>query len=346
MRVGNNPHKDKTQEQTTFLHQVIIPVYIPNQEGYFKDSLKILKLCLQSLLKTIHNKTYITVINNGSGKVVIEYLDSLYNNGKVHELIHTENIGKLNAILKGLAGNNIELVTISDADVLFLDNWQLETTKVFRALPKAGVVGIVPQFNMFKNKCGNVIFDNLFNKKLKFIPIKSTEGLIRFYDSIGWDRSYNTDYLKYSLGLEKNNTTVFVGSGHFVATYKKQMFEELKSYLHFKLGGNSEEYLDIMPIKYDYWRVTTYDNYAFHMGNVFEDWMYEISHDSDKKIVMDSNFKKNKSANSFIVLFKNKVFFKFFGSAFISKLFYRWKKLPTTMIKNYSKVVPEQEHKN
>jgi hypothetical protein len=346
MRIGNNPHKDITIPQSDYLHQVVIPVYIPHQEGYFKDSMQILQLCLNSLLKTTHSKTYITVVNNGSCKTVIDYLDSLYNEGKIHELIHTENIGKGNAILKGLTGNNIELVTITDADVLFLDNWQSETTKVFRALPKAGVVGIVPQFNMFKNKSGNVIFGNFFNNRLKFIPIQSPQALIRFYDSIGWDRNYNKDYLEYGLGLEYNDVPVLVGSGHFVATYKKQMFQEMKTCLNYKLGGDSEDYLDAMPLKYDYWRVTTYDNYAFHMGNVFEDWMSEISHDINNRIAMDSNFEHNKIANSFIVALKNKVFFKFFGSAFISKLFYRWKKLPTTMIKNYSTIAPIQENED
>ena len=242
MRIGHNPHKDEVILQSNYLHQVVIPVYIPHQEGYFKDSLRILQLCLQSLLKTVHSRTFITVVNNGSCKPVIEYLDKVYQNSQIQELIHTENIGKINAILKGLTGNNIELVTIADADVLFLDSWQVATTDVFRALPRAGVVGIVPQFNMFKNKSGNVIFDNLFNRKLKFIPIQSTEGLIRFYNSIGWDRSYNKDYLKYGLGLEHNKVKVYVGCGHFVATYKKQMFQEMKSYLNYKLGGDSENY--------------------------------------------------------------------------------------------------------
>jgi len=44
MRIGFNPHKDKIQEVSEYVHQVIIPVYIPNQEGYFKDSL--IFLCL------------------------------------------------------------------------------------------------------------------------------------------------------------------------------------------------------------------------------------------------------------------------------------------------------------
>lgn len=338
MRIGYNPHKDEAILQSDYLHQVVIPVYIPHQEGYFKDSLRILQLCLNSLLKTVHDKTYITVVNNGSCKVVMDYLDKVYQDGQIQELIHTENVGKLNAVLKGLAGNNIELVTIADADVLFLDNWQIETTKVFRALPKAGVVGIVPQFNMFKNKSGTIIFDNFFNKNLKFIPILSPEGLIRFYDSIGWDRNYNKDYLKYGLGLEHNEVKVYVGSGHFVATYKKQMFQEMKSYLHYKLGGDSENYLDTLPLQYDYWRVTTYDNYAYHMGNVIEDWMTKVVNFDNSNTKIDSGFKQHKRANALLFLLKNKLFIKVLGNEFISRFFCKYKKLPKVMIKDYNSV--------
>lgn len=341
MRIGNNPHKDEIIPQSDYLHQVVIPVYIPHQEEYFKDGLRILQLCLQSLLKTVHSKTYITVVNNGSCKLVKEYLDKVYQDGQIQELIHTENIGKLNAVLKGLAGNSIELVTITDADVLFLDNWQEATTKVFRALPKAGVVGIVPQFCMYKNKCGNILFDNLFNKKLKFIPIQSSEGLIRFYDSIGWDRSYNKDYLEYGLGLVHNDIKVFVGSGHFVATYKKQMFQEMKSYFNYKLGGDSENYLDTLPLKYDYWRVTTYDNYAYHMGNVHEDWMSEIEQDKKNRAEIDSGFAQFKRVNPFIVSLKNGIFPKFLFNGSILRLFYNWKKLPKSMVSNYNNIVPK-----
>lgn len=341
MRVGFNPHKDQPQEESEYVHQIVVPVYIPNQEGYFKDSFSIFKLCMSSLFATIHNKTFITIVNNGSGSFVKEYLDELFEENKIQEVIHVQNIGKLNAILKGLAGNNIELVTITDADVLFLENWQLETTKVFRSLPKAGVVGIVPQFNMFKSKCGNIIFDNLCNKQLKFIPIKSAKGLIRFYESISWDKSYNKDYLKFSLGLEQNESTVFVGSGHFVATYKKQMFNEMKSYLNYKLGGGSEDYLDMMPLKYDYWRVTTYDNYAFHMGNVYEDWMFEIRHDKNKSIVIDSDFTQHKLTSTFKVELKNRIFTKVLFNDLILKLFYRWKKLPKSMVNNFNNIIPK-----
>jgi hypothetical protein len=336
MRVGYNPHKDQPQEEPEYLHQIIIPIYIPKEEDYFKDSFAIFQICLTSLFATIHNKTFITIVNNGSGSFVRDYLNELLAQNRIHEVIHTQNIGKLNAVLKGLTGNTIELVTITDADVLFLPNWQNETAKVFEQLPKAGVVGIVPQFKTYEVNCGTVIFDNLFNKNLKFIPIKNKEALIRFYDSIGWDRSYNQDYLKYNLGLEINaDLKVLIGAGHFVATYKKDMFQEIITNIGYKLGGNSEGYLDRAPLRKGYWRVTTYDNYAYHMGNTFEDWMKIEGQQENANQYPTSNFSKNKRISSISYFVKNRFFIKFISIKWLIKLFIRWKKLPKEMIEKY-----------
>jgi hypothetical protein len=336
MRVGYNPHKDKQQEDSGYLHQIIIPVYIPNREGYFKDSLAILKLCLDSLFATTHNQTFITIVNNGSDIVVVSYLDLLLKENKIHELIHTQNIGKLNAVLKGLAGNNIELVTISDSDVLFLNDWQKETVNVFKSVPKAGVVGIVPQFKMYESNCGNVLFDTILSSKLQFIPVKNKEALIRFYDSLGWKRDYNQDYLKYNLGLKINeNQNVILGSGHFVATYKKDVFNEIISYIQFKMGGTSEAYLDKAPLKKDYWRVTTQDNYAYHMGNTLENWMIVPQTLKDDIEELKYGFKKNQTLSPFLYWIKNKLFVKFISIKVLIKLFLKWKKLPKEMISKY-----------
>lgn len=337
MRIGSNPHKDKIQDQNPYLHQVVVPVYIPNEDGYFKDSFAIMKLCLESLFATTHSKTFISVINNGSCIEVKEYLDNEYIKKNIHEIIHTHNIGKLNAIIKGVTGNDIELVTITDADVLFLPNWQYETAMVFKKMPKVGVVGIVPQFNMFKANCENMIFNKFFSNELKFLAVKSKEGLINFYKSIGWNDDYNEAFLKFSLGLEHNETTVYVGSGHFVATYKKQMFDEVHSYFNFKLGGDSESYLDSLHLKYDYWRVTTYDNYAFHMGNVLENWMQEVAYEKAQyQNGILSGFAKHKHCNQTIVYIKRKIIAKIIFHSTISKWFYGFKKLPKNLVKTYN----------
>lgn len=337
MRVGFNPNKDKPSPKTEYVHQVVIPVYIPNKEGYFADSFRVFKRCLKSLFDTIHHKTFITIVNNGCCNEVKDYLEKLFNKGDINELIHTANIGKLNAIVKGLVGNNIELVTISDADVLFLPNWQRETQKVFHGIPKAGVVGIVPQFKMYEANCGNVLLDNILSKKMCFFPVKNPKALECFYESIGWDKSYNKDYLKYNLGIKiREDFKVLIGSGHFVATYKKDIFDEIKTYLGYQLGGTSEAYLDKAPLKKDYWRLTTQNNYAYHMGNTYEDWMSEDNETVDTKVEMISNFAIRKDSNAFSNYVKNRIFQKFvISTPFFNKLFLRWKGLPKAMINNY-----------
>lgn len=336
MRIGSNPNKEIHQEQSEFSHQIIVPVYIPNEEGYFVDALKILKICLNSLFNTVHNKSYITLVNNGSCQNVVHYLDELFLEKKVNELIHTDNIGKINAVLKGLSGNNIELVTITDADVLFLAGWQSETVKIFSEIPKAGVVGIVPQLRMFRSNSDNVIWDNFFNKNLKFLEVINPKGIIHFYESIGWGRDYNQDYLKFGLGLEYENVKCFVGAGHFVATYKKDVFEELYTFIGGKkVAGVGETYIDNKALEKDYWRLTTQDNYAYHMGNVYEDWMVEPAIETFDIDLSNFNFKKREKLNSIKYFIKNKLFKKTIFTKWVLKLFLKWKGLPKNMVTNY-----------
>jgi len=338
MRLGNHPYKDQKQEDTAYLHQIIIPVYIPHEKEYFKDAFQIFQYCLQSLFNTIHAKTYITVVNNGSSTKVVNYLNELFISNKIQEVIHSDNIGKLNAILKGLAGNNINLVTITDADVLFKPNWQQETCKVFNAFPKTGVVGLIPQFKLFESNCGNVLFDTLFSKNAQFTDVKSKDELVQFYESIGWDKSYNPHYLEKNLTIQNEQVSAIIGSGHVVATYKKELFETIKTHIGFKMGGTSELYLDKSPLYKGLWRLTTNKNMAFHMGNVFEPWMekelkfLEGNQNKIHELLKQSSHKQISKIHFFI---KNKIFNKLFSNNGIRKIYYKYKKLSKDMINNY-----------
>ncbi|MFD1601640.1 glycosyltransferase family A protein [Flavobacterium artemisiae] len=277
MRIGFNPNKDKAQEGNDFFHQVIIPVYIPNQEGYFKDSFQILKYCLNSLLKTSHLKTFITVVNNGSCRDVTDYLNELYNKEKIHEIIHTANIGKLNAVLKGVVGHKFDIITITDADVLFLNDWQKETYCVFNAFPKAGAISPTPSSKVIKQYTYNILFEKFFSKKLKFSEVKNREAMLSFASSIGNPDFYNETHLKSYLTVSNDNTKAVIGAGHFVTTYRGTIFNNLKNrFSNFKMGGSSEVmFLDKPVVDQGYWRLSTEDNFAYHMGNVIEPWMGE-----------------------------------------------------------------------
>ncbi|WP_281324256.1 glycosyltransferase family 2 protein [Flavobacterium sp. IMCC34518] len=331
MRIGFNPQKDKEQEPSGFFHQVVIPVYIPSQDGYFKDGFDILKLCLNSLFKTCHDKTYFTVVNNGSCDAVKIYLDELFNMKNVHEVIHTSNIGKLNAVLKGLAGNQFTLITITDADVLFLNNWQEEAYAVFEAFPKAGSVSPCPNSKALKYYTANILLEKVVSESLRFSNVKNPKAMQSFADSIGNFKLFNIYNLKKYLTVTNNGIEAVVGGGHFVMTYRSAIFHKLSQlYSNFKLGGESErEFLD-KPVSFKgYWRLSTADNYAYHMGNTLEDWMpKQVENLKENNFVHDKAPQLAKVKSYTIVnWFRIKVFSKILFRKSIWRLFLRYKGL-------------------
>lgn len=338
MRIGFNPNKDKILSKSDYTHQVVVPVYIPNQEGYFKDSFQILQLCVESLFKTCHAKTYITVVNNGSCTEVVYYLNRLQQEGKLQEVVNTTAIGKLNAILKGLTGHQFALITITDADVLFLNDWQKATYEVFEAFPKAGAVSTTPSSKVLKQHTGNVLVEQLFSSKLSFTKVINPNALMMFAKSIGSEAFYNASHLKKHLTIADSKTKAVIGAGHFIATYKGIVFDLLKSrYSSFALGGTSESLFLDKPINdLGYWRLSTEDNFTYHMGNVFEDWMDTVFEDiegTNGKLADVKFLSNSKSSTKWVYL--NKIMFKLLLYKPIWKLFLKYKGLTKEEAKNY-----------
>lgn len=331
MRVGFNPNKDKVLQKSDYTHQVIVPVYIPHQEDYFKDSFQVLQLCLESLLKTSHSKTYISVINNGSCSEVVAYLNLLHQENKVHEVIHTTAIGKLNAILKGLTGQQFPLITISDADVLFLNNWQKATYEVFEAFPKTGAVSTTPSSRSFNDNTFNIIFENLFSKRLCFSKVKNPLALEKFALSLGNKSFYKPIHLEKYLTISKNDFYSVVGAGHFVTTYRGDIFSTIGvTSSSFSLGGTSEnKLLDLPVVQQGYWRLSTIENYTFHIGNVSEPWMTETLNELKKETEFIS-FDLHQSLikpSKFLFWIKNKLPEKLMYRKPIRRLFLKYKGL-------------------
>jgi hypothetical protein len=339
MREGYNPNKDKNILKTDYFHQVIVPVYIPNQEGYFKDSFKILDYCLKSLFKTSHQHTYFTIVNNGSCTDVITYLDALLQQKKIHELIHTTNIGKLNAVLKGILGQRFQLVTITDADVLFLNDWQKGTYEVFEAFPKTGAVCPTPSSKSFNDKTFNILFEKLFSRNLYFTDVLDQDALKAFAHSIGNENFYNKVHLEKYLVVANGKVKAVIGAGHFVTTYRFDIFKKIKfTYSEYALGGNSENcLLDKPVIENGLWRLSTQANYAYHMGNVEESWMPKTLNELNSPLTIGFKefFLKKTMQTKFSHWLKNIFFQKVFYQKMVRIYFLRYKGLTNAESKIY-----------
>lgn len=314
MRIGSNPEiKNKDIKIDTY-HRIIIPVYIPNFEGYFSGLLEVFELCLDSLLKTVHSKTRITIFNNNSHPKVKEYIDLKYSESNIiDQVFHSkENLGKVNAILAGSQGNLEPLITITDADVLFKQGWQNAVENVFHNFPEAGTVSPVPSPLAYNNYTANNWIYALLKGKLFFENVKDKLALERFDNSLGNPtKMYKGIHLEKFLVLrnKKNKAEAIMGCGHFVATLRRDVFDKGSDEPAFIKVSNGIEtkFIDVPNESLGFLRLATKDNYAFHMGNKTEEWMYDefkLLKDIDKAIPNEiekiSYYKTMNSFNFFV----------------------------------------------
>lgn len=281
MRIGSNPEKANKEIIIENYHRVIIPVYIPHFEDYFKHQFEVFKLCLESLLLTVHNKTRITIYNNNSHSDVKNYIDEKFNNSEIiDQVFHSkENLGKINAILAGAKGNLEPLITITDADVLFKNGWQEAVEETFISFPEAGMISPVPSSKVYKMFTANNWYYGFFKGKLAFEDLVDPDAMHKFDLSLGnKELMYKSIHLVKYLVLtnKQNKAKAVMGCGHFVATLKREVFDKGSNTPAFIkiVGGVERKFIDTPNEELGLLRLATKENYAYHMGNSIEDWMY------------------------------------------------------------------------
>lgn len=280
MRIGVNPEKGKKINHQVY-HKVIVPIYIPNLEGYFKDGLKITQLCIESLILTKHNKASLTVVNNNSCKEVREYLQTKFEDGGIDHLVHHRiNLGKIDAVIPIARSSQEPLITITDGDVLFRQGWMQAVEEVYDVFPEAGMVSPVPHGTTFNKFTCNTILGGLFKKELKIEKgLCDLKHMLAFAKSIGGEeKMYKKPlHLSHQMVVKRGAFYAVVGCGHFVSTLRNTNFklapQGLSGYVYSKNADNG--FIDIPLEKSGLWRLATTGNHAWHMGNVWEPWMDE-----------------------------------------------------------------------
>jgi glycosyltransferase involved in cell wall biosynthesis len=144
MRQGQNPAKMGLPAYQPKKLGMALLSYIPSQNGYFSQSLEILKYQIAS----VHFSTEdfdLLVFDNGSSQEVQEELRNLSANGLIDFLVLSRfNLGKTGALNWILAALPNELIGFADGDVLFRPAWLVETEHIFSVFPNAGLVTAQP----------------------------------------------------------------------------------------------------------------------------------------------------------------------------------------------------------
>ncbi len=281
MRVGSNPEKFNKEIVNSIYHRIVIPVYIPNFDGYFKDAYEIFQLNIESLLLTIHKKSRITIYNNCSHIEIKKYIDDLYAKYEaIDQVFHSkQNLGKINAILASVKGNLEPFITITDSDVFFKHNWQEEVESVFLNFPNAGMVSPVPNSKAYKSFTSSNWYLGLFGKAyIRFEEVRDPIAMKKFENSLGESvKIFSPPHFEKYMVLNLKGEKAVMGSGHFVATLRREVFDlGSNSPAFIKIqGGVENKFIDIPNENLGYLRLSTIKNYAYHLGNVTEEWMRE-----------------------------------------------------------------------
>ncbi|WP_412560341.1 glycosyltransferase [Winogradskyella sp. MIT101101] len=293
MRLGMNPQKQARKIQLKCQHRLIIVVFIPSLDGYYKNVLEVFKLCLESAIATTNSNCAITVVNNASCDEVTQYLKEQLGEEKIDTIIHhKENMGKIDALIGAARGSREPIISLSDVDILFQHGWQTEIENVFSNIKNVASVSPIPCRN-FQNYETSSTLSKILRGKVKFEYKSISENHDahnKYLESFRWNLETDKN-LKWPV-IESNNVEAIVGSGHQILSMRRELFfTTVPNAPSLILVGNNSEYLYCdQPINVSGgMRLATYNNWAYHMGNTVEDWMRDIQ----KKNLMEQGTSDN-----------------------------------------------------
>jgi glycosyltransferase involved in cell wall biosynthesis len=145
LRHGQNPAKLIGEVAQPEKITVAIVTYIPFLEGYYAESLDILKLCLGSIWKNTELSYDLLVFDNASCPEVRAYLNSARDQGRIQYLVLSDqNLGKGGAwnFIFGAAPG--EFVAYADSDVFFYPGWLPAQLTLFEEFPNLGMATGAP----------------------------------------------------------------------------------------------------------------------------------------------------------------------------------------------------------
>ena len=274
VRLGTCPTVVKRQHFRPARVTVCLVVFIPNELGYYTHRFEVMKLCLRSLIANTPDDGYdLMVLDNGSCRPVVDYLQTLKDQGHIDFLfLLKSNIGKLNACSMMFQAAPGDVIAYSDDDVFFEPNWLGAQLELLDAYPRVGMVSARPVRKQFEY--GNrylptylTEFPDVTAEYGHFIPdaweiefLRSTGRSVAELESI---RQSCTDIL-----LEYRGVKAYSTAAHFQFLTPRPIILE-----GFRLGasrviGSEERRVEEAIDELGYARLSTFGRHVRHIGNV------------------------------------------------------------------------------
>ncbi len=289
MRSGSNPLKSQrsTPPPPPQITLCIIN-HIPSISGYWKESLDVLQLCINSVLENTECAVDLYIFDNDSCEEVKSYLISLLNYNKIDFLLlSNRNIGKIAAWNMLFRSVRSEYVAYADNDVYFYPGWEKEAINIFESFPNVGMVsGIsVREKNQFHTSSTLEMLGEISEVTLEKGKFLSGEYLEDFRRSLGKDP---LDYERepwssiQDIRVTLGNQSAFVGANHFQFLSKTEVIRSFLPLPEDKYLGR-EKLLDEKINDARLMRLSTIERFTHHVGNRLTNDLWAIKSGFVKK---------------------------------------------------------------
>ena len=286
MRLGQNPAKSIDKVPQPEEVTVAVVTYIPFLEGYYAESLEVLKVCLNSIRENTGLPYDLMVFDNASCPEVRQYLLDIRQKGAIQYLILSDkNVGKggaWNFLFQAAPGR---VIAYADSDVLFYPGWLKESLDILKTYPNTGMVTSRPM------RTPEALFASTLEWARQNAEVRvDNEVFLAWEDyrehlvSLGVSEEQALEW--YAEGkdwrLTLNGVTAQIGAAHF-------QFAAFKSVLHEFLPFNMDRpmgqvrSLDEQINQAGYLRLGTCDVLVRHLGNHLENLREGVLESSSPK---------------------------------------------------------------
>ncbi len=289
-------------------------VHIPELIGFWKDSLKVLKLSFESLFRHTNQEFDFMVFDNGSCNEVKDYLIEEYKKDNIQYLFFSKtNQRKTFAMPFLLREAPGDIICFFDSDVFFLPNWLDESLKILEKFPKTGMLTACPiaknkRSPMYSSTYDDVFKDSNIEKKIGNDLIKN-----HYVDShalsVGVDPNiYKKDRLKEreDFLISHEGVSAYISAVDFQFITTKNVIRSIISEwegLSIKLRNSDDKHsrgsqihpptFQILTNDKGFWKLSTKKYLVHHMGNKVPNFSVELPwcNQSDLKIIPTLNIK-------------------------------------------------------
>ena len=272
MRAGSHPWKKVSKMALPKDITVQMVTFIPFLDGYFEQSLDVLKFSLESLRQNTPLPYDLMIFDNGSCPEVRAYLVGEQAQGRIqYLLLSSENVGfpgAWNALFRAAPG---KIIAYSDSDIYFRSGWLEACLRLLETYPKVGMVTGIPLRNPPHLNSQTVAW------------AQATEGVTLRQGNlmpweIFWAHARSTGYEEETARqrhtaleapdtyLEYQGVPAAVGAGHFQFVSPRAALNEMAPFpLEIPMGN--ERYLDDQINQKGYLRLCTQEMVVQHIGN-------------------------------------------------------------------------------